>query len=888
MRVLKYIYIGDIMIDLRFWNYPKYRYGILGGLILIFTILAFWVRILPFPDLVGTGDMIAGPDAWYNLRLLEAALANGGFGYIFFEPMTLYPTGQDIVWGPLFTWIVAIFAMAAGAATRVEVIDAAAWVPVLMGTAMVPIMYGIGTKIGDWKTGLLSALFIAVIGGQYLSRSLYGHFDHHIAETLFSTLFCLCYILALYSLKDAKIDLKNYTTLKIPIIYGIICGVAHILGLMTMTTMVFFALFIAIFTFIQFIFDHRSGKPTEYLLILNVVTFGVSAIGLLLYGIRDMGFYYAYYSLGLFLAYIALILGTIVLYAFSRIIKIKGKEWYYFPILTIVSLILVVGIIAVIIPEFYSTAIGSLIQVFASSPGQSTIAEMASWSFDGAFSSFNWGLLLAIAGLIYLIYRIWKHEDPASLFVVIWSVLMIFATIQHVRWEYYVAANIALLAAVFVAFVFSLAEKDILQLLKTKTNSAETPKENEKPVKRSGKNTGKTSAKTSSEPDWIKIGSFAIVALIAIAFVGISSVTAFETGSVYGKYGGTEKDWISETTWMLTGTPYPGVDYLTLYDSETFEYPPESYGVMSWWDYGHYITTIAQRIPNSNPFQAGVAGEYGAAAVLVSSDEAEVMEKLDHLGTRYVMTDYQMAGGKFGAMAIWDDSVAQLDPYYYVLIQQNLGQASLVQLYSPEYYNTLTVKLQYYDGSMTEPGNLAVAFTEMKAGYNYPVITSVNAYTNYAEAKAAADQYNSMGSSGNHAYLVSDHQGDTAKSLLPSVTVPALQHFRLVHESPNYVTPLAGQYNTVPTEGSTAWVKSFEYVKGAVIKGEGVIEVPVVTNNGRTFTYRQESVDGQFIVPYSTADNPYEVKTIGPYTIVGTGQTFQVSEDAVMHGLSIN
>jgi dolichyl-diphosphooligosaccharide--protein glycosyltransferase len=63
---------------------------------------------------------------------------------------------------------------------------------------------------------------------------------------------------------------------------------------------------------------------------------------------------------------------------------------------------------------------------------------------------------------------------------------------------------------------------------------------------------------------------------------------------------------------MLNGTPETGVDYFAIYDSEGFEYSSESYGVMSWWDYGHYITTIASRIPNNNPFQAGVTGLCGA------------------------------------------------------------------------------------------------------------------------------------------------------------------------------------------------------------------------------------------------------------------------------------
>lgn len=863
--------------DLSFWNDRRYRYGILGGLVLIFTVLAFWIRILPFPDLAGTGDMIAGPDAWYNLRLIEVALANN-FGFIHFEPMTLYPTGQDIVWGPLFTWTAAAVAVLVGAATRPEVIDAAGWVPALMGAAMVPVMYWLGARIGNWKTGLVSALFIAVIGGQYLSRSLYGHLDHHIAETLFSTLFCLLYVVALYALKDHEIDFKKYATLKIPVVCGIICGIAYLLGLLTMSTMVVFGLFVAVFTLIRFIINHRSGNPTEYLLVLNVITFAVVAIGMLIYGIQSFDFSFYSYSIGIFSAHLGLIFGTIVLYAISKILTKKQLQWYYYPVTLVLLVVIVMGLTAVAAPSLFNSVIGGLNGFFATSAAGSTIAEMASWSMQGAFNSFGWGILLAAGGFICLLYRVWKHEEPGALFILIWSALMIFATMQHVRWEYYVAANIALLAAVFVGWAITFAETDLLQIVGGKKQE----EADDKPAKK-GK---KTAAKTATGPDWIKVGTCAIVAVIAIAFVATSAVTAIQTGESYGKYGGTEKDWISECTWMLSGTPETGVDYLTIYNGEGFAYPSESYGVMSWWDYGHYIT-IADRIPNSNPFQAGVAGPYGAAAVLTSTNESAVMERLDHLGTRYVMTDYQMAGGKFGAMAIWNDSVAQLTPYYYTFLQpNNSGQLSGVQAQTPEYYNTLTVRLQYYDGSMTSPGDIAVVETDSSANYNYPVITAVKAYATEAEARAAADLINAAGSATKHAYVIAN-PSSTAPAYLPSTTVPALQHFRLVHESPNYVMA-NGQYTNQTIAGGTAWVKSFEYVPGAVIKGDGIIEVNVNTNNGRTFTYRQASVDGQFVVPYSTSGSSYDVKTTGPYTIAGTGETFEVSEEAVMRGLTIN
>ncbi|MDO9523669.1 MAG: oligosaccharyl transferase, archaeosortase A system-associated [Methanocorpusculum sp.] len=863
-----------------FWNDKRYRYGIIGLAVLICTLLAFWIRIIPMAVLAGTGNMIAGPDAWYNLRLVEVALANN-FGYIFFEPMTLYPTGQEIVWGPLFTYIASFFALIAGAATRVDIITAVSWTPAVLGALMVPVMFFLGKRIGDWKTGFISALFIAVIGGQFLSRSLYGHFDHHIAETLFSSLFCLCYVLTLYALSDHKIDLKQFSTLKLPLLYGVICGIAYFLGLLTMTTMVVFGMFVAVFTLIQFILNQYSGKPTEYLLSLNVVTFIIAALGLLLYGIRNFSFGFTDYSLGLFLVHLLLVLGTVVLYLISRLVTKFEKPWYYYLITLVILLATGSLILALALPDLFNSLIGNLAGFFANNATAATVQEMSSWSFTSAVSSYNWGILLAIGGFICLLWNIWKHQTPGVLFVVIWSFFMFFATCAHIRWEYYFAANVALLAAVFVGWAITFAEKDLGLLIAKRTESQKpTEPANKKQAKKS-----KTQEKSASgKPDPIKLGIFVVIMIIAVVFVGSSSAYAVELSSASAN-GGTTQDWIDACEWLSVNTPDTGVDYLTIYDESTFTYPPESYGVLSWWDYGHYITTIGKRIPNSNPFQAGVSGEYGVAAVLTNTDEAQIMEKLDHLGTKYVMTDYLMANGIFGAMAIWNDTTLQTTPYYYTFLQQGSdGTYSYVSAPTPEFYNTLTVRLQNFDGSMTDAGSVYVVITDSTAGYGAPVITSTKVYTDVDEAWTAAENYNANATSGKYAYVISAPT-DLTNYNLPSVKVPALQHFRLTYESTTYVV---GGYVTGANEGGTAYVKTFEYVPGAVIKGEGIIEVDVITNNGRTFTYRQESVDGQFIVPYVTSGSSSDVKTTGLYTIVGTGQTFAVSEQAVQNGLTIN
>ena len=868
--------------DFSFWNNKKYRYGIIGGALLLITVLALAVRLLPMGDLVGTGDMIAGPDAWYNLRLVEVLLASGGF--IFFEPMTLFPYGQDIVWGPLFTCISALFGLFAGDAGRIALIDAVSWVPAVLGALMVPVMFLLGKKLGDWKTGLLAGLFIAVIGGQFFSRTLYGHFDHHVAETLFSTLFVLCYVLALVHLSGKEISFKKPVTLKLPLILGIISGVAYLLGLLTMTTLVVFGLFAAVFTLIQFILDAKSGRPTEYLLVINTLTFGVAVLGLLIYGIKDFGFGFYNYSLALLIAQILVILGTVFLHVLQKGVAKLEKPWYIYPIS--IAGVAVLGILSlwILMPALFNSMVANLLQFFTNSETAATIQEMSSWSFDLAASAFNVGLLLALGGFAVLVWQVVRRQSPAALFVLIWSLFMFLATVAHIRWEYFFAVNIALLSAVFVSWAITFAVDEVKKLFgKIQQESAE-PK---------GKKGKKPVSSASQKPDVLKIGILAVVVVLAVVFTGISAVTAVQSASVYGQVGTTEKDWIEATEWLVEGTPETGIDYYKLYEREGFSYPNEAYGVMSWWDYGHYITTIGERIPNSNPFQAGVSGSYGVAQVLTATDENAVVQKLDHLGTKYVMTDYQMAGSKFGAMAIWANTELQTSPFYTHLLQQTSADGySVVTAQSKNYYNTLTVRLQNFDGSYTEAGSVYLVLTDTSAGYDYPVITYTKSYANADEAWKAANEYNAQSAntaSGKYAYVISiPRQNDISSYFAPNADIPALKHFRLVHESSTYVVPV-DSYTIGVTDangGGTAWVKTFEYVKGAVIKGNGIISIDVTTNNGRTFTYRQVSENGQFVVPYATGQTG-EIKT-GVYKIEGSGQTFTVSENAVQNGLTVN
>jgi asparagine N-glycosylation enzyme membrane subunit Stt3 len=114
--------------------------------------------------------------------------------------------------------------------------------------------------------------------------------------------------------------------------------------------------------------------------------------------------------------------------------------------------------------------------------------------------------------------------------------------------------------------------------------------------------------------------------------------------------------------------------------------------------------------------------------------------------------------------------------------------------------------------------------------------------------------------------------------------ISALKHYRLIHESPNNASVRIFPESDTVTLSDIKYVKIFEHVNGAHIPGSGVIEIPLVTNTGRTFVYQQESENGEFIVPYSTLGNSYDVRATGQYHIVGTSRYIAVSEEDIRIG----
>ncbi|MDD1694428.1 MAG: oligosaccharyl transferase, archaeosortase A system-associated [Methanoregula sp.] len=868
------------MVQINFKDYRKYPIAILVGL---FALYAFWIRIIPMLTMGQTDilSMVAMDDPLYNLRQVEVMLAQFP-GYAWFDPMTLYPGGSTIYWGPVFPAIIAICCIITGASTRPEIISVALLVPPLMAAATVVVMYYAGRILGNWKTGLLASGFTAVIFGQFFAISYYGYIDHHIAEVLFSTVFCLTYGYVLVSEKDRMVNLNVPGTYRNLLLLSALSGITYLLGLFVMPTMILFAMIVALFTLIQFIIDFYRHRSSDYLLILNCITFGMAIIGLLLFGLKSPNFNLSTYSIGHIFAYLGLIGGTCLLWYLAR--HLREKPRYCYPGALAGCGLLSVTLLYFFIPSLYGLFISSLFSFFGQYAVTDTVQEAMGWSYEHAWASFNYGLLLFAGGVLVILYRNIKNEHPGHIFALVWSLVVLVSTWQHIRYEYYLAINIALLSAICLTFVVDISWRDCSRIVSgitgtTYSAGSQEPAKDDTPKKKPAKS-GKRPAGSPHDPDYRRLALLFLVSVVGLLFVYTSVTLAYAMVSAAGT--NMNSDWKESLEWLGNNTPETGVDYLAIYDQKTYRSPDSAYGVMSWWDYGHMISFIAKRIPNANPFQQGVAGPNGSATYFVATSEEEANRILDNDGTRYVITDIMMDDiiqGKFHAMATWHNSTAGLDPFiqrFLIPNQKNTSELDSTGFIQPAYYHTMVSRLHTFDGSLTNAST--VFYLEYAdpsvTGTSFPVIVN-GGVLNATAAEQMRIRFNTSSATSGY------HAGMYSKSiLLPTDSVPALRHYRLIHESPTDV------YDADSVD--VRYVKVFEYVPGAHIRGEGIIGLPVVTNTGRHFTYRQESNNGEFVVPYATSGNSLDVKAEGVYSIEGTGQTFSVSEAAVTGGLYVN
>ena len=227
--------------------------------------------------------------------------------------------------------------------------------------------------------------------------------------------------------------------------------------------------------------------------------------------------------------------------------------------------------------------------------------------------------------------------------------------------------------------------------------------------------------------------------------------------------------WYSALVWLKDNTPEPAPN-----DPET------AYTVMSWWDYGDWITSVANRTPVAKQTQEGatIAGTY-----LISQDETSANQIMDELGAKYVVIDNLMAYNFIYPFVAW---ASRNETYHYNIndfyevyyVPTEGGALEPVRLLYPVYYNSIVVRLFNFDGQAVVPAandTVVISYQERadSKGNQYKAMTSWMPYPSYPEAEKFISEH----PDGNYRIV----GVDPTKSPVP---LAKAEHYNLTYTAP--------------------------------------------------------------------------------------------------------
>ncbi|MBC7115021.1 MAG: dolichyl-phosphooligosaccharide-protein glycotransferase [Archaeoglobi archaeon] len=810
-------------------------------------IVSIYLRVLnPWSAIFGEEVRFIGNDPWYYSRLIESTVRNFP-SRIWFDAFTNFPYGTYTHFGPFVVYFGAFLAKITGASDVESIRRVIAFIPAIGGTLLVLPTYLLVKELSNRRAGVIAAFLVAVMPGQLLYRSLLGFNDHHIWEAFWTVTTLAFFLKSMNVLRDGdlKEKIRNWRTLIFPVAGGISLG----MYLLSWAAGFILAPLLLLFIFLLFVLKKYLEVDPKVAGVTGFFVFIVASIIYLPFSFKFPGISMTHYGV---LQLLVLLLSALISAVFVAIDLLHERGYFeragirredasslIILLLGVLSVVIfyllyapvVRGIIGVLIPGAYGRTIAE-VQPFFIENGEFTLAR--------AWNQFSITFFFSMVSILYLLYTFVRRRDERAFLILIWSVSMLAALAGQIRFSYYFGAVSAVLSGVIADVI--LERTGFYRFREAEVSG-----------------TKKGRKKYRKGADYSKLISGVILILILIFPTASSANSQSSAETLEASRSTINDDWYYSLLWMRENTPNASFYedfYYQIYHpvgfNERYPYPDEAYGVMSWWDYGHWITAIAHRIPNANPFQQGakVASEF-----LTSMNESVALEILDDLGSKYVVTDIEMASLKYHAIRVW----AEDEEGYVTVVNVSVFNHTIgLPFNSPKFYSTILGKLHYLDGSglqhfrlIHESENYVVSYKVANLGTGR-IITSFY-QSNYS---SAADFYSQLRN-------------------------PAL-------------TQMGAYYAVVydPTPPSS-YVKIFERVEGGVIRGtaEETVKIyaTIETNTGRTFTYYNEvePVNGVYEVrvPYSS-NMPYDVRMIGDYTIESGGEVRHLSftEEEIQSG----
>ncbi len=589
------------------------KWIIIAVLLTIIVCLSGYLRIvLPYNAVFGSGEVrFPTVDAYTHMRMADWTFEH--FPAVMkYDAYLSYPDGAVIGARPLLSLIIATLAKVLYTSTDMI----GAWLPPILGILLLVPVFIIALKLfGKWAA-VIACLFVAIMPGELVGRTSLGMIDHDALE-IFLMILTLMFIVLSFK--------KNW-------LYCIGAGIALGLYNLNWVGAPLLTLIFMFYLLVQSIIDRYKGYINTKLYISMVVVFTLGFIG-----------YIVPTSMRLFLpTYTVLYIGAII---FPVIILLLNK-WsskykpYYYPISLVVIAILGAGAILVIslvlyrgpflLDMLYQGLVGAFVP--QSSGLGMTISEMMPllyyrgvFSFDAAWAYFGMCSFTGLIGLGWLFYKHWK--EPASLLLSIWAMFTIILVVLQRRYGYYAAVSLGILTGYIIWAVCSRISVKTLNRQQRKRGSSNIRYSN-----------------------LIMSVLFIFLLVLVPIFLG-GKATAQSTPYILTDAWSDGLHWIRDNTPTVpetdgqipAGTSREGlVPQNAAYDRI------DSYGIVSWWDYGYWIIREAKRPAIVHPGGGWLL--WTSAFLLCKEDNPYLQKYVERFKPRYVIIDYQMVTGKFYAI----------------------------------------------------------------------------------------------------------------------------------------------------------------------------------------------------------------------------------------------
>jgi dolichyl-diphosphooligosaccharide--protein glycosyltransferase len=679
-------------------------------------------------------------DAYYHMRIVDNLVAN--FPHLtFYDPYYILPDGAIVAGQHFFDWLIAsvIWVIGLGHPAQHLIDTVGAYFPAMLGALMVIPVYLIAKELFNKWAGIIASALIAVFAGEFYMRSMLGATDHHIAEVFFSTIAMLFIIFAIKATSKKKL-----------VLYSVLGGVFLGAYLLTWFGGLLFVGIISLYLVIQSIINHLQHRTSVNLGIIGVTVFPIAFL---------MNLTNSQPSLFTFIMAVASVV-PLILYGISRVMKDMKPLSYWIILFSIV----IVG--SAILKFVFPSIIDSFKMFMSSEASSATTMELQPIFYPDhyfttvvAWKNYTMSLILMPISFIALIWYYIKNKSSETLLLVVWTLVMVVLTLMQRRYAYYLTVNVSIVTGWSCYLGYQWVKKLF-----------QSNKRQKKKVKK----------------------SYVVPIVYSCLIFVIMIVPNYPQAKVMANVAYAPSDaWQSSLLWLKDNSvePFEKNEYLEYYPlNPNNVYIKPNYGVTAWWDYGYWITRIAQRVPNTNPAQSSEPIKKVSELLLSSESNEEILSEFK---TKYIMLDYDLVTAKLYALAQWigeDDN--KYFEYFYAKQKDGMNK---VTLFYPEYYQTLAVRLYNFNGlQVTEGQQLVITYSSKSDSEygKYKMITSAKVFNNYNEAEEYAEGVSGIIVGGN--------------PFISPIKLEAMSDYKLVHSSK--------QTQDVVDVKNIPEVKIFEYV----------------------------------------------------------------------------